>query len=95
MRKCHLNTCPVGVATQDPELRNRFKGDPEHVVNFFKMITHELREIMAELGYHTVNEMIGQVGDLEVKENINHWKYKNLDLSPILYKEESASYPSL
>ncbi len=95
MRKCHLNTCPVGVATQDPELRNRFKGDPEHVVNFFKMITQELREIMAELGYHTVNEMIGQVGDLEVKENIDHWKYKNLDLSPILYKEESAAYTTL
>lgn len=72
MRKCHMNTCPVGVATQDPELRNRFKGDPDHVVNFFKMITEELREIMAELGFKTVNEMVGQVGNLEMRENIEH-----------------------
>ena len=70
MRKCHLNTCPVGVATQDPELRKRFKGDPDHVVNFFKLITQELREIMAELGFRTVNEMIGQVDNLEMRENI-------------------------
>ncbi len=95
MRKCHLNTCPVGIATQDPELRSRFKGDPDHVVNFFKMITQELREIMAELGYKTVNEMIGQVDNLQVRENIDHWKYKRLDLSPILHKEESAAYTTL
>jgi len=95
MRKCHMNTCPVGIATQDPELRNRFKGDPDHVVNFFKMITQELREIMAELGYRTVNEMIGQVDNLELRENIDHWKYTNLDLSPILYKEQSSVYNSL
>ncbi len=95
MRKCHLNTCPVGVATQDPELRQRFKGDPEHVVNFFKMITQELREIMAELGFRTVNEMIGQVDNLEVKENIEHWKYKNLDLTPILFKEPNSIYSTL
>ena len=95
MRKCHLNTCPVGVATQDPELRKRFKGDPEHVVNFFKMITQELREIMAELGFHTVNEMIGQADNLEMRENIAHWKYKNLDLSAILYKEPGSPYMSL
>ena len=87
MRKCHLNTCPVGVATQDPELRARFKGDPEHVVNFFKFITQELREIMAELGYRTVNEMVGQVQNLEMREDITHWKYSKLDLSPILYKQ--------
>lgn len=92
MRKCHLNTCPVGVATQDPELRNRFKGDPQHVVNFFKMITQELREIMAELGFKTINEMIGQVDVLELREDINHWKYKNLDLSAILYKEHNSIY---
>ena len=61
MRKCHLNTCPVGVATQDPELRKRFTGNPDHVVNFFKFIVQELREIMAELGFRTVNEMVGQV----------------------------------
>jgi len=87
MRKCHMNTCPVGVATQDPELRKRFTGDPEHVVHFFEFITQELREIMAELGYRTINEMVGQVDALTMRENINHWKYKNLDLSDILYKE--------
>jgi glutamate synthase (NADPH/NADH) large chain len=87
MRKCHLNTCPVGVATQDPELRKRFKGDPDHVVNFFKFITQELREIMAELGYKTVNEMVGQVQDLTMRDDITHWKYSKLDLSPILYKQ--------
>jgi glutamate synthase (NADPH/NADH) large chain len=95
MRKCHLNTCPVGVATQDPELRNRFNGDPDHVVNFFKMITQELREIMAELGYKTVNEMIGQVDNLKMREGIDHWKFKNLDLSPILYKEPGSEFTAL
>lgn len=87
MRKCHMNTCPVGVATQDKELRKRFTGNPDHVVNFFKFITQELREIMAELGFRTVNEMIGQVQNLQLREGINHWKYSKLDLSPILYKE--------
>jgi len=87
MRKCHMNTCPVGVATQDPELRKRFKGNPDHVVKFFEFITEELREIMAELGFKTVNEMIGQVDALRMRDNINHWKYKNLDLSAVLYKE--------
>ena len=95
MRKCHLNTCPVGVATQDPELRKRFKGDPDHVVNFFKMITRDLREIMAELGFRTVNDMIGQADYLEIRENIEHWKYKNLDLSPILYQEPGSLYTTL
>ena len=95
MRKCHLNTCPVGVATQDPELRKRFKGDPDHIVNFFKFITEELREIMAELGYRTVNEMIGQVDNLEMREGITHWKYSKLDLSPILYKEPASEDTSL
>lgn len=95
MRKCHMNTCPVGVATQDPELRNRFKGDPNHVVNFFKMITQELREIMAELGFKTVDEMIGQVDNLVLRENIEHWKYKNLDLSAVLYKEPNSMYTTL
>ncbi|MBK6938282.1 MAG: glutamate synthase large subunit [Chitinophagaceae bacterium] len=95
MRKCHMNTCPVGVATQDPELRGRFKGDPDHVVNFFKMITQELREIMADLGFRSVEEMIGQVDNLEVRENIQHWKYKNLNLSAILYKEPNSMYTSL
>lgn len=95
MRKCHLNTCPVGVATQDPELRKRFKGDPDHVVNFFKFMTQELREIMAELGYKTVNEMIGQVQDLEMRDDITHWKYSKLDLSPILYKEPADASTGL
>ena len=95
MRKCHMNTCPVGVATQDAELRKRFTGDPDHVVNFFKFITQELRELMAELGYRTVNEMIGQVDDLEVRDDIKHWKYSKLDLSPVLYKEPTSLYTGL
>jgi len=89
MRKCHMNTCPVGVATQDPELRKRFTGNADHVVNFFRFMVQELREIMAELGFRTVNEMVGQVEHLEMRENISHWKYSKLDLSPILYKEPS------
>ncbi|MCG2617706.1 glutamate synthase large subunit [Terrimonas sp. NA20] len=95
MRKCHLNTCPVGVATQDPDLRKRFTGAADHVVNFFRFMVQELREIMAELGYKTVNEMIGQVENLEVRDDITHWKYKNLDLSPILYKEPASEYTGL
>jgi glutamate synthase (NADPH/NADH) large chain len=95
MRKCHLNTCPVGVATQDPELRKRFSGDADHVVNFFKFIVQELREIMAELGFKTINEMIGQVNNLEVRDNITHWKYTKLDLSPILFKEPASLYTGL
>ena len=95
MRKCHLNTCPVGVATQDPELRKRFTGDAEHVVNFFKFLTEELREIMAELGFRTINEMVGQVDTLKARENIKHWKYSKLDLSPILYKEPASSFTGL
>ncbi len=90
MRKCHLNTCPVGVATQDPELRKRFTGDADHVVNFFKFIVQELREIMANLGFRTIREMVGQVDCLEPRENINHWKYSKLDLAPILYKEPAS-----
>jgi len=87
MRKCHLNTCPVGIATQDPELRKRFTGDPQHVINFFTFLAQDLREIMAELGYRSVSEMVGKVEMLKLKKNIAHWKYKQLDLSPILYKE--------
>lgn len=91
MRKCHMNTCPVGVATQDPELRKRFKGDPDHVVKFFEFITEELREIMAELGYRTVNEMVGQADVLTMRKNIQHWKYKKVDLSSVLYKAPAAA----
>src|SRR5687768_1668348 len=95
MRKCHLNTCPVGVATQDPELRSRFTGNADHVVNFFHFLVAELREIMAELGFRKIEEMVGQVDNLKVRDNITHWKYKHLDLSPILYREPAAAETSL
>lgn len=95
MRKCHMNTCPVGVATQDPELRKRFTGDPDHIVNFFRFITQELREIMAELGYRTIQEMVGQVDSLEMRDNISHWKYSKLDLSSVLFKEPESLYTGL
>jgi glutamate synthase (NADPH/NADH) large chain len=95
MRKCHLNTCPVGVATQDPELRKRFAGNPDHIVNFFHFIVQELREVMAELGFKTVNEMVGQVDFLKIKDNISHWKLKNLDLSPIVYRQPNTGNSTL
>jgi glutamate synthase (NADPH) large chain len=95
MRKCHLNTCPVGVATQDPELRKRFTGNADHVVNLFKFLTRELREIMAELGFRTVDEMVGQVECLEVNDNLKHWKSKKLNLSPILFKEPTSMYTGI
>mgnify|MGYP001251661807 FL=1 len=88
MRKCHLNTCPVGIATQDKELRKKFKGDPEHVINYLFMVAKELRMIMAELGFRTVNEMIGRVDCLEVDDAINHWKRDGLDFSSILHPAE-------
>lgn len=91
MRKCHLNTCPVGVATQNKELRALFSGKPEHVVNMFTYLAMEMREIMAELGYRTVNEMVGQVQMLEKRDDIKHWKYKSLDLSRILYKDKDSA----
>ena len=84
MRVCHLNTCPVGVATQDPELRRKFCGKPEYIVNYFRFIAEELREIMAEMGFRTLDDMVGHVEQLETKEAINHWKTKGLDLSKIL-----------
>ena len=87
MRKCHVNTCPVGIATQDPELRQRFTGKPEHVINFFRFLVEDLRQIMAELGFRTINEMVGRVDLLKMKQDVGHWKYKQLDLSAILYKE--------
>jgi glutamate synthase (NADPH) large chain len=95
MRKCHLNTCPVGVATQNKELRALFTGKPEYVVNLFTFLAEELREIMAELGFRTVSEMIGQTDYLEVKDMDQHWKYKNLDLSTILYKQAASPDVSL
>ena len=84
MRKCHLNTCPVGIATQDPELRKKFRGKPEHVVNYLFMVAEEMRGIMAELGLRTVNEMIGRVDLLDSDDTIDHWKASGLDLSAIL-----------
>ena len=85
MRVCHLNTCPVGVATQDPVLRQKFTGKPEYIVNYFRMIAEEVRELMAQLGFRTVDEMIGRRDKLDMKKAIDHWKAKKLDLSPILY----------
>ncbi len=84
MRKCHLNTCPVGVATQDPVLRKAFIGQPEHVVNFFFFVAEELRQIMAKLGFRSVKEMIGRVDKLKAQKAIDHWKVKGLDLTALL-----------
>jgi len=84
MRKCHLNTCPVGIATQDPELRKKFKGKPEHVVNYLFMVAEEAREIMAALGFRTFKEMIGRVDMLDTADAIVHWKAQGIDLAPIL-----------
>lgn len=88
MRKCHLNTCPVGIATQNPELRKLFTGDPDHVVNFFRFLAQDLREIMASLGFRTINEMVGQSDVLKSTGHLNHWKWDKLDLSPIFHKVE-------
>ncbi|MGV0808646.1 glutamate synthase large subunit [Mycolicibacterium setense] len=90
MRVCHLDTCPVGVATQNPVLRERFNGKPEFVENFFMFIAEEVRELMAQLGFRTVNEMVGQVGALDTTQAAEHWKAHKLDLSPVLYEPESA-----
>ncbi|CUM63098.1 uncharacterized protein PRCAT00000664001 [Priceomyces carsonii] len=84
MRRCHLNTCPVGIATQDPELRKKFEGTPEHVINFFYYLSNELRGIMAQLGFRTINEMIGRAEKLKVRDDLRNTKNANLDLSPIL-----------
>jgi glutamate synthase (NADPH/NADH) large chain len=84
MRKCHLNTCPTGVATQDPELRKLFSGRPEHVINYFTFVANEVRELMAELGFRTMNEMIGQREFLDSSRAIDHWKARGLDLGGLL-----------
>ncbi|MCW6034698.1 glutamate synthase large subunit [Spirulina subsalsa FACHB-351] len=88
MRVCHMNTCPAGIATQNPELRKNFIGDPEYTVNFMKFVAQELREIMAELGFRTINEMVGRTDVLEAKQAVDHWKAKGIDLSKILYQPE-------
>jgi glutamate synthase (NADPH/NADH) large chain len=90
MRKCHLNTCPVGIATQDPELRQRFTGKPEHVVNFFFFIAEDVRRLMAKLGFRSWNEMVGQTDKLNMRKAIDHWKAKGLDFSRLLAKPEPA-----
>ncbi|AEH00453.1 glutamate synthase large subunit [Lacinutrix sp. 5H-3-7-4] len=86
MRVCHLNTCPVGIATQNPELRKKFKGKPEHVVNYMYFVAQELREIMAKLGFRTINEMVGQSQKLNRNKAIDHYKSSGIDLTPILHK---------
>ncbi|MES9991852.1 MAG: glutamate synthase large subunit [Candidatus Thiodiazotropha sp.] len=90
MRKCHLNTCPVGIATQDPELRKRFTGEPEHVINYFFFVAEEARRLMAELGFRSWNEMVGQSDRLDMRKAINHWKAKGLDYSRLLKKPEAT-----
>jgi glutamate synthase (ferredoxin) len=90
MRVCHLNTCPVGVATQDPELRKRFTGEPEHAINFMRFIAQEVREIMAQLGFRSITEMVGRTDRLEPRKAIEHWKAKGVDFSKILYQPEAG-----
>jgi glutamate synthase (NADPH) large chain len=88
MRKCHLNTCPVGVATQDPVLRKRFTGQPEHIINYFFFVAEEARELMAELGYRSFNEMIGQMQMLDERKLVDHWKARGLDFSKLFMKPQ-------
>jgi glutamate synthase (NADPH/NADH) large chain len=88
MRVCHLDTCPVGVATQNPELRKRFSGKPEFVVNFFEFIAEEVRELLAELGFRSLEEAIGRVEAIDVRQAVDHWKATGLDLSPILHRPD-------
>ena len=91
MRKCHLNTCPVGVATQDPELRKKFQGKPEHVVNYFFFVAEEVREIMAQLGIRSFDDLIGRVDLLDMRSGIEHWKAKGLDFTRVFHQVQSAS----
>ena len=90
MRKCHLNTCPVGVATQNPELRKRFTGEPEHVINYFFFVAEEVRELMAQIGFRTFHEIIGRSDLLDIDDAISHWKAKGLDYTRILHKPEAG-----
>ena len=95
MRKCHLNTCPVGVATQDPELRKLFSGKPEDIVNLFRFLAEEIRETMAQLGFRTINEMVGRAQFLKKRENIDHWKAAKIDFSQILHVARNEPSESL
>src|SRR5262245_20616661 len=91
MRVCHLNTCPVGVATQDPVLRKRFVGQPEHVINYFFFVAEEVRELMAAMGYRSFNEMIGQMQMLDKRHVVEHWKAKGLDFSKLFHKPDAPA----
>src|SRR6201999_1109427 len=91
MRKCHLNTCPVGVATQDPVLRARFTGKPEHVINYFFFVAEELRAIMAEMGFRTVSEMVGRVDRIDMREAVEHWKAHGVDFSKLFHKPPATA----
>ncbi len=93
MRKCHSNTCPVGVATQDPELRKRFAGQPEHLINFFRMIAEEAREIMAELGIRKFDDLVGRSDLLEMNKAIDFWKARNLDFSAVFKRPDNPNLP--
>jgi glutamate synthase (NADPH/NADH) large chain len=95
MRKCHLNTCPVGIATQDKELRDRFTGRADILVNFFTMMAEGLREIMAELGFNSIDQMVGQTQCLKQLDNVDHWKYSGVDLKPLLHKEDGSDEQTL
>src|SRR5690606_36193632 len=95
MRACHLNTCPVGIATQDPVLRKNFKGTPEHVINFMYFVAQELRQIMADLGFRIINEMVGQSQKLNMNKALGHYKAQGIDLSKILYKPQVPVNTSL
>jgi glutamate synthase (NADPH/NADH) large chain len=92
MRKCHLNTCPVGVATQDPVLRRRFAGQPEHVVNFFFFVAEEVRRLMAQLGFRRFDEMIGRSDLLDMRKGIEHWKAKGLDFTRVFYQPSMPAH---
>jgi glutamate synthase domain-containing protein 3 len=92
LRKCHLNACSVGIATQDPELRKKFVGQPEHVINYFFFVAEHLREIMAQLGFRTVNEMVGRVDKLETSQAIEHWKARGVDLTSLLHRPEMPDW---
>ena len=94
MRVCHLNTCPVGIATQDPELRKHFSGKPEFVENFFRFVAEEVRELMAQLGFRTMDDMVGRVDRLEMKPALAHWKARGVDLSRILHEPEAPETAS-
>ena len=91
MRKCHLNTCPVGIATQDPVLRKKFQGTPEHVINFFFFIAEEVRQWMSKLGFRNMDEMIGRVDRIEMRPAVEHWKARGLDFSQLLYNAGGAA----